>query len=80
MYTRQAISSWMFLITLPLSLPSSYFLLVSSFASESKALLYEPSSEHKIMEAYGRIANNQITNNRSISWIQSGLWYMSISQ
>jgi hypothetical protein len=31
------------------------------------------------MEAYGRIANNQIKNNGSISWIQSGLWYMTVS-
>jgi hypothetical protein len=31
------------------------------------------------MEAYGRIANNQIENNGSISWIQSGLWYITIS-
>ena len=31
------------------------------------------------MEAYGRIANNQLTNNGSISWIQSGLWYINIS-
>lgn len=31
------------------------------------------------MEAYGRIANNQIINNGSMSWIQFGLWYMSIS-
>lgn len=31
------------------------------------------------MEAYGRIANNQIQSNGSISWIQSGLWYMTVS-
>jgi hypothetical protein len=49
-----------------------------SSASESKAL-HESSSRHKIMEAYGRIANNQIINNASNSWIQSGLWYMNIS-
>jgi hypothetical protein len=29
------------------------------------------------MEAYDRIANNQIENNGSISWIQSGLWYVT---
>jgi hypothetical protein len=50
-----------------------------SLATESRALLYESSSRHEIMEAYGRIANNQIINNASISWIQSGLWYMNIS-
>src|ERR671919_65993 len=58
---------------------SSCFHLVPSLATESRALLYEASSGHKIMEAYGRIANNQIINNASTSWIQSGLWYMSIS-
>jgi hypothetical protein len=80
LYIRKVISSWIFLIVLPLLLLlSSYLLLVFSLASELKALLYEASSEHKIMEAYGRIANNQIINNGSISWIQSGLWYMSIS-
>jgi hypothetical protein len=31
------------------------------------------------MEAYGRIANNQIENNGSILWIQSGLWYITVS-
>ena len=31
------------------------------------------------MEAYGRIANNLIQNNGSISWIQSGPWYMTVS-
>ena len=76
---RQVISSWIFLTALPLLLPSSYFLLVSSFATESKALLYEASSEHKVMEAYGRIANNQIVGNGSKSWIHSGLWYLNIS-
>jgi hypothetical protein len=30
------------------------------------------------MEAIGRIANNQIQNT-SVSWIQSGLWYLTIS-
>jgi hypothetical protein len=72
-------SSWIFLVTLSLSLLSSYFLLISSLATESKALLNEANSEQRIMEAYGRIANNQLTNNRSISWIQSGLWYINIS-
>ena len=67
------------LVTLPLSLLSSYLLLVPSLAAESKALLYEASSEHKIVEAYGRIANNQLTKYGSVSWIQSGLWYISIS-
>jgi hypothetical protein len=36
------------------------------------------SSEHKEMEAYGRIAANQIKNG-SVSWIQAGLWYMTIA-
>jgi hypothetical protein len=31
------------------------------------------------MEAYGCIANNQIQSNGSISRIQSGLWYMTVS-
>jgi hypothetical protein len=52
---------------------------VPSLAAESKALSYEASSGHKIVEAYGRIANNQLTKYGSISWIQSGLWYISIS-
>ena len=30
------------------------------------------------MEAYGRIAVNQIKNG-SVSWIQAGLWYMTIA-
>jgi hypothetical protein len=30
------------------------------------------------MEAYGRIAANQIKNG-SVSWIQAGLWYMTIA-
>ena len=30
------------------------------------------------MEAYGRIATNQIQNG-SVSWIQAGLWYMTIA-
>jgi hypothetical protein len=80
MYDRQnAISSWKFLIVLLLLLLPSYFLLIISLAIESRALLYDAGSERKIMEAYGRIANNQIENNGSISWIQSGLWYVTIS-
>ena len=56
-----------------------------SLATESRVLLDNVSheilrsNEHKIMEAYGRIANNQIQDNGSISWIQSGLWYMTVS-
>jgi hypothetical protein len=73
---RQVVVSFWVLLLLLLS---SYFLLVASLTTESKALLYEASNEHKIVEAYGRIANNQLTKNGSISWIQSGLWYMSIS-
>lgn len=80
MHDRQiAISPWKFLIVLPPLLLSSYFLLVISLVIESTALLYDAGSEHKIMEGYGRIANNQIINNGSISWIQSGLWYLTAS-
>lgn len=80
MYDRQiAISHWKFLIVLLLLLLPSYFLLIISLAIESRALLYDAGSDRKIMEAYGRIANNQIENNGSISWIQSGLWYATIS-
>jgi hypothetical protein len=80
LHDRQiVISSWKFLIALPLLLLPSYFLLIISLTTESRALLYDTNSEHKIMEAYGRIANNQIKNNGSISWIQSGLWYMTVS-
>jgi hypothetical protein len=74
-----AISHWKFLIVLPLLLLPSYLLLIISLAIESMALLYDAGSERKIMEGYGRIANNQIINNGSISWIQSGLWYMTAS-
>jgi hypothetical protein len=35
-------------------------------------------SDHRKMEAYGRIATSQ-TQNGSISWIQAGLWYMTIT-
>ncbi|HEU4447330.1 MAG TPA: hypothetical protein VFR94_21830 [Nitrososphaeraceae archaeon] len=80
MHDRQiAISPWKFLIVLPPLLLSSYFLLVISLVIESTTLLYDAGSEHKIMEGYGRIANNQIINNGSISWIQSGLWYLTAS-
>ena len=79
------ISSWTLLIALPVILLSFCFILLLSLATESRALLYDisqeilSSSERKIMEAYGRIAFNQIENNGSISWIQSGLWYVTIS-
>jgi hypothetical protein len=76
---RIATSSWKFLIALPLLLLPSCFLLIISLAIESRALLYDSGSDHKIMEGYGRIANNQIINNGSISWIHSGLWYITIS-
>jgi len=72
------ISFWKFLIPLSLLLSSSFSLLIISLATESGAL-YDAGSEHKMMEAYGRIANNQIINNGSISWVQSGLWYMRVS-
>jgi hypothetical protein len=53
-------------------------------AANSNAQTYEIpkngtlKSEHKKMEAYGRIAANQIQNG-SVSWIQAGLWYMTIA-
>jgi hypothetical protein len=82
---RVALSSWMFsLVLIQLILSSPYFLLIFSSATESEALLYDVSEgfggkEHKIIEAYGRIANNQLQVNGSISWIQSGLWYLTVS-
>jgi hypothetical protein len=80
LHDRQiVISSWKFLIVLSLLLLPAYFLFTISLATESMALIYATNREHKIMEAYGRIANNQIKNNGSISWIQSGLWYMTVS-
>jgi hypothetical protein len=60
------------------------FLLFFSIITNSNAQLNDFSqitfknSEHKEMEAYGRIAANQIKNG-SISWIQAGLWYMTIA-
>jgi hypothetical protein len=60
------------------------FLLLFSLITNSNAQLYDfsqitfKSSEHKEMEAYGRIAANQIKNG-SVSWIQAGLWYMTIA-
>jgi hypothetical protein len=67
-----------------LILSSSYFLLMFFLATESGALLYDisegfRSKEHKIMETYGRIANNQLQIDGLISWIQSGLWYLTVS-
>jgi hypothetical protein len=53
--------------------------MIISLAIESWATLYDADSEHKIMEGYGRIANNQLIDNGSISWIQSGLWYITAS-
>jgi hypothetical protein len=60
------------------------FLLFFSIIPNSNAQLNDftqitfKSSEHKEMEAYGRIAANQIKNG-SVSWIQAGLWYMTIA-
>jgi copper chaperone len=86
LYVRRVVlSSWTFSIVLAqLILSSSYFLLIFSLATESGALLYDISEgfggkEHKIMEAYGRIANNQLQIDGLISWIQSGLWYLTVS-
>jgi hypothetical protein len=82
LYGRQAGHSLsIFLVTL-LSLNS--FLLLFSLITNSNAQLNDfsqitfKSSEHKEMEAYGRIAANQIKN-ASVSWIQAGLWYMTIT-
>ena len=86
LYVRRVVlSSWTFSIVLAqLILSSSYFLLIFFSATESGALLYDISEgfggkEHKIMEAYGRIANNQLQIDGLISWIQSGLWYLTVS-
>jgi hypothetical protein len=60
------------------------FLLLFSIITNSNAQLNDfpqinfKSSEHKEMEAYGRIAANQIKNG-SVSWIQAELWYMTIA-
>jgi hypothetical protein len=60
------------------------FLLLFSIITNSNAQLNDfsqitfKSSEHKEMQAYGRIAANQIQNG-SVSWIQAGLWYMTIA-
>ena len=60
------------------------FLLLFSLLTNSNAQLNDflqitfKSSEHKEMEAYGRIAVNQIQNG-SVLWIQAGLWYMTIA-
>ena len=79
MHDGEIVSSWIFLIALSLLLLPSYFLLIISLSAESRALLYDTNNEQKTMEAYGRIANNLIQNNGSISWIQSGPWYMTVS-
>src|ERR671924_1529685 len=56
----------------------------SNFIKQFKISQYEIpkngtlKSEHKKMEAYGKIAANQIQNG-SVSWIQAGLWYMTIA-
>lgn len=77
-------------VGLPLSIFSGMLLLLISFLlffsiiPNSNAQLNDftqitfKSSEHKEMEAYGRIAANQIKNG-SVSWIQAGLWYMTIA-
>jgi hypothetical protein len=63
---------------------SSCYILIFSLVADSNAQLDSAtgqatlkSTEHKKMEAYGRIATNQIQNG-SVSWIQAGLWYMTI--
>ena len=77
------IISYSFSVSLLLLILSSYYLLIFPLAANSNAQTYEIpkngtlKSEHKKMEAYGRIAANQIQNG-SVSWIQAGLWYMTI--
>jgi hypothetical protein len=68
----------------PLLLLSSWYILIFSLVADSNAQIESAreqvtlkSTEHKKMEAYGRIATNQIQNG-SVSWIQAGLWYMTI--
>jgi hypothetical protein len=72
------------MILLSLLLASSYllrFLIVvdssPQISGASEQATFE-NGQNKIMEAYGRIANNQIQNG-SVSWIQAGLWYLTIS-
>ena len=78
------IISYSFSVSLLLLILSSYYLLIFPLAANSNAQTYEIpkngtlKSEHKKMEAYGRIAANQIQNG-SVSWIQAGLWYMTIA-
>ena len=82
LYGRQAGHSLSIFLVMLLSLIS--FLLLFSLITNSNAQLNDflqitfKSSEHKEMEAYGRIAANQIQNG-SVSWIQAGLWYMAIA-
>ena len=67
-----------------LLLLSSCYILIFSLVADSNAQIDSAaeqstkSTEHKKMEAYGRIATNQIQNG-SVSWIQAGLWYMTIA-
>jgi hypothetical protein len=86
LYVRRVVlTSWTFsIVSTQLILSSSSFLLIFFLATESGALLYDVSEgfggkERKIMEAYGRIANNQLQIDGLISWIQSGLWYLTVS-
>lgn len=75
-YGRQAGLSLSTFSVMLLSLIS--FLLLFSLITNSNAQLNNfsqitfKSSEHNEMEAYGRIAANQIRNG-SVSWIQAGL-------
>ena len=84
MYASAIVSSLSFSGVSLLLLSSSYYILIFSLLSNSHAQVdtgefnNSKSSEHKEMEAYGRIAANQIKNG-SVSWIQAGLWYMTIS-
>ena len=81
---RVRIISYSFLVSLLLLILSSYYLSIFPLAANSNAQTYEIpkngilKSEHEKMEAYGRNAANQIQNG-SVSWIQAGLWYMTIA-
>ena len=64
----------LFFYTLPFSLVTDSNAQIDNAAEQATL----KRSEDKKMEAYGRIATNQIQNG-SVSWIQAGLWYMTIA-
>lgn len=85
-YAGATVSYLSFSVMSLLLLMSSCYILIFSLIADSNAQIDSPaaeqvtlkSTEHKKMEAYGRIATNQIQNG-SVSWIQAGLWYMTIA-